>query len=364
MKIKEVINCLENNFSLKLQEIYDNSGLIIGNAKNDVLGVLICVDCTEDVIEEALIRKCNLIISHHPVIFEGLKKINTNTSLGRIVVKAVKNDISLYVIHTNVDNHINGLNSKLAEKLALKNCSILNPMSDILKKIVTFCPLEQADKVRNALFEAGAGNIGNYDSCSYNISGEGTFKALENAKPFVGEIAKLHIEKEIRIETVFPSYKQNEILDALFKAHPYEEVAYDIYSLDNEFKQTGAGIIGELEHEIDADLFLKKIKKITKAVCLKHSKIHQHKIKKVAICGGSGSFLIKNALNAKADVYITSEIKYHSFVDTPKELIIVDAGHYETEQFIKELLYDILNKNFPNFAFLISEKNSNPVNYL
>ncbi len=364
MKIKEILCCLNKIAPLYLQENYDNSGLIIGNADNEFAKALICLDCTEDILEEAINKKCNLIISHHPVIFNGLKEINNNTNIGRVIIHAIKNDISIYAIHTNIDNHYNGLNNILSKKLGLKNCSILRPMDNILKKIVTFCPVDHADKVRNALFNAGAGHIGNYDSCSYNIMGDGSFKALENAKPFVGEISKLHFEKEMRIETVFPAYLQDEILKALFISHPYEEVAYDIYSLDNGFKFAGAGMIGELETEVEPESYLKEIKKILNAGSIKHSKITKKKIKKVAICGGSGDFLIKDALNAKADIFITSEIKYHSFIDTPNELIIVDAGHYETEQFIKELLYDILNKNFPNFAFLISELNSNPVYYL
>jgi dinuclear metal center YbgI/SA1388 family protein len=364
MKIKEITDFLERMVPLKLQESYDNSGLIVGDGSNEFTKALICLDCTEEIVEEALNKKCNLVISHHPLIFEGLKKINSNTHIGRSIIKAIKNELSLYAIHTNIDNHIEGLNSILARKLGLKNCTVLKPMKEVLKKIVTYCPVEHADKVRNAIFEAGAGHIGNYDSCSYNIIGEGTFKPLENANPYVGEISKLHFEKEIRIETVFPAYKQKEILEALFKNHPYEEVAYDIYPLNNEYKFAGAGMIGELEHETDTEIYLNKIKEITKAACLKYSKIYKKKIKKIAVCTGSGDFLIKNAGYAKADLFISSEIKYHSFIDVPKELIIVDAGHYETEQFIKELLYDILNKNFPNFAFLISEINSNPVNYL
>ena len=364
MKIKEILNSLEETFSLSLQESYDNSGLIIGNATNEVSKVLICFDCTEEIVEEALNKDCNLIISHHPLIFDGLKKINGKTHIERSIIKAIKNDISLYAIHTNIDNHIEGLNNILAKKLGLINCSILKQMKGILRKIVVFCPIEQAEKVRNAILNAGAGHIGNYNSCSYNIVGEGTFKPVENANPFVGEIGKLHYEKEIRIETIFPNYKQKEVLEALFKNHPYEEVAYDIYPIDNEYKFAGAGMIGELPQEIDTEVYLHKIKEITKVGGLRYSKIKKQKIKKVAICGGSGSFLIKDAIDAKADMLITSDIKYHSFLDIPEELIIVDAGHYETEQFIKELLYDILKKNFPKFAFLISEINSNPVNYL
>jgi len=295
MQIKEILNCLDKFASLNLQESYDNSGLIIGNTDNEFKKALICLDCTEEIIEEAINKKCNLIISHHPLIFDGLKKINSNTHTGRSVIKAIKNDISLFAIHTNIDNHVKGLNSILAKKLGLKNCRVLSPMKDILRKIVTFCPVEHAEKVRNALFDAGAGHIGNYDNCSYNITGEGSFRALENANPFVGEISKLHFEKEIRIETVFPVYKQKEIIEALKKSHPYEEIAFDIYALDNECKFAGAGIIGELEQEIETREYLMKIKEITKVKCLKFSKIDKQKIKKVAVCGGAGGFLIKNA---------------------------------------------------------------------
>jgi len=362
MKIKEIISVLEQFAPLQLQENYDNCGLIAGNSETILTKALICLDCTEKVIEEAVGKNCNLIISHHPVIFGSIKSVSSQSKTGRIISGAIKNDISLYAIHTNIDNHPEGLNKILALKLGLNKPSILKPMKGILKKLVTFCPTEYAAKVRDALFAAGAGNIGNYDCCSYNISGEGTFKAQENTNPFVGNKSELHFEKETRIETVFPSYKQSSVLSALLQNHPYEEVAYDVYPLDNDFYMAGSGLMGETAQETDLEEFLKKIKDITAAKVVKYAGTKK-KIRKVAICTGSGDFMIKDAINAQADIIITSEIKYHSFIDYTDKITIVDAGHYETEQFIKELLYDFLNKKFPNFAFLISEMDVNPINY-
>ncbi len=364
MKIKEVTYELERIAPLSLQESYDNAGLLVGNSDAEISKILISLDVTEKVIEEALSKGCNLIISHHPVIFKGLKRITGGTYVERIVASAIKNDIALYAIHTNLDNVDQGVNSILCDKLDLINKEILSPQKELLRKLVVFCPVGYADKVREAVFAAGAGKIGNYDSCSYNGKGTGSFRGSEDTSPFIGEKGKLHFEEEIRIETIFPIYLEREIISALIEAHPYEEVAYDIYSLENKFLSVGAGMTGELGTEVDEIEFLNKVKKVTGVGCIRHTKLTGQKIKKVAVCGGSGSFLIGDAIRSGADIFLTGDIKYHEFFDADEKLVIADIGHYESEQFAKDLIYSVLIKKFPNFAVLISEMNTNVVNYL
>jgi len=363
MKLKEITKCIEELAPLSFQESYDNSGLLLGSNDKNINSALITLDIIEKIIDEAIQKKCNLIISHHPLIFSGLKRLSGNTFVERILLKAIKNDIAIYSVHTNIDNVINGVNSILAQKIGLKNLKILSPKSGLLRKLVTFCPSKHAEKVRNAIFEAGAGNIGNYSSCSFNAGGKGSFQASDNTNPFVGKLNELHFEDEIRIETIFPIHKTSEILNALMNAHPYEEVAYDIYPLENEFANVGSGIIGELENSEDEAFFLNRIKKICKAGCLRHSKKLAKNVKKIAICGGSGSFLIDKAIASNSDVFISGDIKYHDFFKADNKILIADIGHFESEQFVKDLLYSILIKKFPNFALQISEVNTNAVYY-
>ena len=364
MKIKEIIKPLEEFAPVYLQESYDNSGLLVGNENMEVKKVLITLDVTEEVLDEAITKQCNLIISHHPVIFKGLKSITGKNSSERIVAKAIKNDIGIYSIHTNLDNVDEGVNSILCDKLGLKNKKILSSKKELLRKLVTFCPVDDAEQVREAMFSAGAGYLGNYDSCSFNTPGTGSFKGSEDTNPYIGEKGKLHYEEEIRIETIYPVYREKKILNAMLEAHPYEEPAYDIYFLENEFNRVGAGMTGELEQEMNEMEFLKRVKEITQTGCIKHSKLLGNKIKKVAVCGGSGSFLIHGAIKTGADIFITGDIKYHDFFEAENKIVIADIGHYESEQFARELIFNIFIKKFPNFAVLISDLKTNPINYL
>ncbi len=364
MRIKEIIDILENLAPPYLQESYDNSGLLIGNKNDDIDKAIISLDITEEVLNEAMQKKCKLIISHHPVIFSGLKSITGKNATERIVKEAIQNDIAIYAIHTNLDNVAKGINSIICDKIGLKNRKILAPKNDLLRKLVAFCPLDFVEKVRQAIFDAGAGNIGDYDNCSYSASGTGSFRGSDETNPFVGEKGKLHFEDEIRLETIYPVYHENAILKALINAHPYEEVAYDIYLLGNKFEQVGAGMVGELASDIDEVEFLKTIKQTFGTGCVRHSALLGKKIKKVAVCGGSGSFLIKNAISAQADIYITGDIKYHDFFEAEGKMVIADIGHFESEKFAKDLIYSVLKENFSNFAVLISETNTNSVNYI
>ena len=363
MKIREIIHHLEILAPPYLQESYDNVGLLTGDADSACTGVICTLDCTERVVEEAIEKKCNLIVAHHPIVFSGLKKITGKTYVERTVIKAIKNDIAIYAIHTNLDNVIGGVNGKIAEKLGLRNSKVLQPKTGWLKKLITFAPEKNAEEVRVALFAAGAGSIGNYSECSFNVNGEGSFKPGENTNPFVGEKGTRHIEKETRIETIYPAYLETAILKALFDAHPYEEVAYDIISLQNYDPKTGAGLIGDLLEPLDEISFLAHLKRVFGPGAIKHTVLTGRKIKKVAVCGGAGSFLISNALINGADAFVTSDLKYHEFFDADSRLLLVDIGHYESEQFTIDLLQAEIAKKFPTFAVLKTTEKTNPVRY-
>ena len=364
MKIKELIKCLESYAPTDLQETYDNAGLLIGDPEKEVNRALICLDLTMEVLDEAIEDGSGMIISHHPLIFKGLKKLTGGNDMERIVIKAIKNDVAVYAIHTNLDNVFRGVNAMLCAKLGIHDATILRPLSGLLNKLVTFCPKDHADQVREALFAAGAGHIGNYDSCSYNLEGFGTFRAGEGSDPYVGEKGKLHREMETRIEVIFPDHLTKNLLTALDSAHPYEEVAYDIYPLKNDFQQAGAGMIGMLDKPMDEKSFLLMLKKNLRAGVIRHSPLTGKKISKLAVCGGSGSFLIKDAMACGADAFVTADMKYHKFFEAEGKMLIADAGHYETEQYTKELIYNILNEKFPTFALRISQINTNAVHYL
>lgn len=364
MQIRQITEFIESIAPLSFQEAYDNSGLIIGNPDDEVSGILITLDITEEIIDEAISKKLNLVIAHHPIIFSGLKRLNGKDYIERCVAKAIKNDIAIYSAHTNLDSVFGGVNSKICEKLQLQNCRMLIPMQGILKKLVTYVPIADAEKVRTALFEAGAGHIGNYDSCSFNQAGLGSFRGNELTHPYAGEKNKLHFEEETRIETIFPKHLQHTIIKVLLKAHPYEEVAYDIYPLDNEFTLGGTGMIGELSDPMDELSFLHNLKKAFNCKVIRYTRLLGKPIQKVAVCGGSGSSFLSKAIAQNADIYISGDFKYHQFFDAEKQIIIADIGHYESEQFTKEVFYELLTKKFPKFAVQLSEISTNPVNYL
>jgi dinuclear metal center YbgI/SA1388 family protein len=362
-KINDVIKELERLAPPSLQEKYDNSGLLVGNRNEEVKGILVSLDTTEEVVQEAIDKKLNLIISHHPIIFSGIKSLTEDTYIERALIKAIKNDVAIYAIHTNLDNVIAGVNGKIAQKLELENISILSPKNNSLLKLSVYVPSASLEEVKNALFDAGAGNIGNYSNCSFYSNGKGSFKANENANPFVGEINEDHIELESKLEVVLPQYKRSKVLKALFASHPYEEVAYDLYNLVNDDLSIGSGMIGTLKEEMDESEFMEKLKKVMKTDCIRHSELLNKKIQKVALCGGSGDFLLESALSHNADVYISADFKYHRFFDADKKIIIMDVGHYESEQFTIDLLVDFLTEIFSTFAIRFTEVKTNPINY-
>ncbi len=364
MLLKEITAFLESQAPLAVQESYDNSGLLVGNPSQDIHKALVSLDCTEAVVDEAIRVGANLIISHHPILFTGLKKITGKTYIERVLIKAIKNDIALYAIHTNLDSMPDGVNAMICHKLGLVDSRILAPKVDTLKKLITFCPTAQADKVRNALFAAGAGHIANYSECSFNTSGTGTFTASENTQAFVGEKHKQHQEAEIRIETIYPLWIEEKLVAALTSNHPYEEVAYDLVSLTNSHTQIGAGMIAELPEAKEAMAFLQQVKETMNCGVIRHTAIQQTMVKKVAVCGGSGSFLLSDAIAAGADVFITSDYKYHQFFDADSKILIADIGHYESEQFTSELIVQKILNKFPTFAVQMCTVNTNPVYYI
>jgi len=361
--LKDITNFLESFAPLSLQESYDNAGLITGDANTEIKTVLITLDVTEKVVDEAIQKNAQLIVAHHPIVFSGLKKFTGKNYVERTIIKAIKNDIAIYASHTNLDSVEGGVNQKICEKLGLQNCRILQPASGQLKKLVTFIPVEHLNPVREAVFRAGAGNIGNYDSCGFTAEGAGSFRGNENANPFVGKKGEIHSEKEVRFETIFPGYLQGKIIDALLKSHPYEEVAYDIYPLDNQFFKTGMGMIGKVATPVAETEFLKQLKSIFNTGVIKHTALKGKSVEKVAVCGGAGSFLLNAAIAAGADFFVSADFKYHQFFDAENKIVIADIGHFESEQFTKELFYELLMKNFPKFAVHLSEVNTNPVFY-
>lgn len=363
MKIAEIIETIENFAPLALQESYDNAGLLVGNKNIECTGVLICLDTIEAVIDEAIQKKCNLVVAHHPIIFSGLKKINGKNYIERVVIKAIKNEIAIYTCHTNLDNVRYGVNNIIADKLKLINREILDPKYKQLKKLFTYVPPQFKEQLLDALFAAGAGNIGNYSECSFSVDGAGTFKGNEESNPKIGIKNIKSIEVESKIEVIFPYYLEAKILNTLFNNHPYEEVAYEIITLDNVYQNIGSGMIGELEKPMKESEFLDMLKKVMKTGVVRHTAFLKKKIQKVALCGGSGSFLLQKAIAQQADVFVTADFKYHQFFDADNQILIADIGHYESEQFTAQLFNKIISEKFRTFAVQISTINTNPINY-
>ncbi len=364
MKVKDIILVLEKFAPLALQESWDNSGLITGNEEELIDSVLLSLDVTEKVIDEAVEKGAGMIVSHHPPVFRGLKRFTGHTPEERIVIKALRHNIALYSSHTNFDNAGEGVNRIICRKLELKNLRVLVPSPGKLRKLAVFVPKDHLQNVRQAMFNAGAGHIGEYDSCSFNLEGEGTFRALEGADPFVGKTGEMHTEKETRVETIYPSYLENAIIRAMVSAHPYEEVAYDIYPLENTSNEWGAGMVGLAGEPVDEKEFLLKLKEVFGTPVLRHTALLGRKVSKVAVCGGSGSSLLPEALREGAGIFISSDFKYHQFFEAAGKTVIADVGHYESEQFTLEIFYELITKKFPKFAVHFAETSSNPINYM
>jgi dinuclear metal center YbgI/SA1388 family protein len=364
MRLSELCKYLDTVIPLSFQEGYDNSGLQVGSPEMELSSALLTIDVTEEVIEEASAKGCNLVISHHPLIFGGIKKVTGSTYTERILARSIKEDIAVYSAHTNLDAVGFGVSRKMASRLNLTNVKVLVPLEKRLLKLVTFIPESHLEKVRSAIFEAGAGVIGNYDQCGYTVTGKGSFRAGENSNPFVGDIGKIHFENEIRLETVLFSHLRAGVIRALLATHPYEEVAYDLYPLENNNIEAGFGCTGEFDQAIGELEFLKLVASLFDAEGIRYSDLTGRPVKKVALCGGSGASFLTNAISAGADAFVTADVKYHNFFDAANSILLVDAGHFESEKFTTEILYDLIIKKMPKFAVRFSETNTNPINYL
>lgn len=364
MKIKELFPILEEMAPLAYAEDFDNVGLLVGNQENEVSGILVCHDALESVIDEAIAKNCNVVVCFHPIVFSGLKKITGKNYVERAVIKAIKNDIAIYAVHTALDNHKNGVNKIFCDALGLKNTKILVPKQNFIQKLITYTIPENVEQVRNALFDAGAGKIGNYEDCSFNSQGIGTYMGNENSNPEVGERFEFVEAPEVKIEVTFEKQLQSKILKALFSNHVYEEVAYEIYDLQNAHQNIGLGMIGELETPMSETDFLAFVKDKMQCGGIRHSNLLGKKVSKVAVLGGSGSFAIKNAIQAGADIFLTADLKYHNFYEAENRIVLADIGHFESERFTKNYIVDFLKEKITNFAIVLSEENTNPVKYL
>lgn len=363
MTIKEITNYLEQLAPLSSQASFDNCGLIVGDSSKEVTSALICLDCIESIVDEAIAKGANLIIAHHPIVFKGLKKLNGKNYIERTVIKAIQNDIAIYAIHTNLDHYRFGVNYEIGKRLGLQNLQILDASENNLLKLVVYVPADFVETVKNALFESGAGSIGNYAECSFNIPGTGTYKPLENSNPFEGEKENRSTVAEVRIEVLISSHNLNMVLNSMKKAHPYEEVAYDLLPILNKNNFEGSGMYGELTEAMDEIDFLNRLKENFNCEIIRHTQLLNKKIKTVAFCGGSGSFLLNKAKQVKADIFVTGDYKYHDFFDAENELVIADIGHFESEQYTINLIADILKKKFHTFVVHLTEVNTNPINY-
>jgi dinuclear metal center YbgI/SA1388 family protein len=363
MQIQQILRQLEALAPPALQESYDNAGLITGNAAWECTGVLVALDCTEAIVAEAVQRGCNLVVAHHPIVFSGLKKITGKTYVERTVIQAIKHDVAIYAIHTNLDNVAAGVNQKIARQLDLQQLQILQPKQNLLLRLQTYVPPAHAEAVREALFHAGAGHIGRYSECSFSVAGTGTFKPGDGADPYLGSLHMRERVAEEKIEVLLPVYLQQPVLQALFAAHPYEEVAYELLPLQNRLQEVGSGMTGLLPEPLPAATFLALVKERFGVPCIRHTALPDRLVQKIAVCGGAGSFLTGAAIAAGADVYLTADVKYHEFFDADGKIVLADIGHYESEQFTIDLLVDFLQIKFPNFAVLKTGLCTNPVSY-
>lgn len=346
-----------------LQENYDNAGLLTGNSAWECTGVIVALDAIEMVLQEAIDNNCNLVVAHHPIIFNGLKKLTGKNYVEKIIIRAIKNDIAIYAIHTNLDNVMWGVNGKMADKLGLINRQVLQHKNKLLKKLVVFVPATHAEILKEAIFAEGAGQIGNYSECSFNTAGEGTFKGGQGANPFIGKPGERTIADEIKVEVIYPDWLEQPILKAMHLAHPYEEIAYDIFSLENKHQQLGSGLVGDFPQPVSESECLQVLKQQFNLSAIRHTSFTGKMIQRVALCGGAGSFLISSSIASGAQIFITADIKYHEFFDADGKILIADIGHYESEQFTIDLLFDILKENFTTFAVLKTGVKTNPVQY-
>lgn len=364
MTVKQITNCIEEIAPLKDAESFDNVGLLVGNYQTEVSKVLVSLDCTEDIVDEAIDSKAELIVCFHPIVFKGLKRFNGNSYVERVVIKAIQNNIAIYAMHTALDNSPQGVNKRICDQIGVQNPKILIPKKENLYQLSFRVPHSHLEVVKTAVFKAGAGSIGAYDSCGFESEGKGSFRPLENANPYEGKTNELSEVSELDYKVVLQNHQKSSVLKALFTSHPYEEVAYELIVLENENPHKGMGMIGELTEALEEKEFLISLKDKMQTQLVRHSAMRDTKIKKVAVLGGSGVFALQAAKSHGADAFVSADFKYHDFFQAENQILICDIGHYESEQFTKDLLVEHLKKNFPNFAVILSSKNTNPIHYI
>ena len=362
LKIQSITDCLEQWAPPSLALSYDNCGLLIGDPNQLVKKALVSLDVTEGVVQEAIDQQANLIIAHHPIIFKGLRSIRPTTDSQRAIILAIKHDIAIYAIHTNLDRVDDGVNKALADRLNLSNRSVLEEASN-LYKLITFVPTKDLQVVRNALFSIGAGSIGEYKKTSFVSSGVGSFQGSASSNPSIGKAGEFTEVEEEKLEVLLTDTLLSSALKTLQEYHPYEEVAYDIVPLRNKNQNHGSGMIGELREPLSPDDFIQYLTNHLGLQLVRHSPLIKSKIKRVAICGGAGFDLLKNARQKGADAYVTADLKYHDFFEADSSLLLCDIGHYESEHWVIQEIKDYLTRNFANFAVLSTTVNTNPVHY-
>lgn len=363
MLLKEVITQIEHKIILPQAEDFDNVGLLCGNADREVTGILVCHDALEAVVDEAAEAGCNLIVCFHPIIFSGLKSLTGKNYVERAVMKAIENKIAIYAVHTAWDNDYFGVNYRICEELKLKNQTILMPKKHGLQQLVVYVPKDYSEKVKQAAFDAGAGNIGFYDECSFSVSGKGNFRPLPGSDPFEGEECVRESTEEDVLYFIFESYRQKKVLAKVREAHPYEEMAYQIYQLENENAYEGLGRYGDLEEEMEECEFFNLVKETFALQVIRHSESIGKKIRRIGVLGGSGASGISAALAAGCDAYLTGDLKYHDFFRAEGRMLLCDIGHFESERFVTQQLFQIFSEKFTKFAVLKSNVNTNPVKY-
>lgn len=363
MTVTDITSELEKLAPLPFAEAFDNVGLLVGDAQMEVTGVLITLDTLESVILEAEKTGCNLVISFHPIIFKGLKRLTATTYVERTVTLAIAKGIAIYSIHTALDNVPGGVSGKLSEIIGLKNTHVLIPKKGSIRKLVTYVPNNAHELLLNKLFEAGGGELGNYSCCSFSNGGLGTYLPGDRAKPSIGSVGVLSKETEQQIHLTFTAEREMAVLEALKAFHPYEEIAFELTTLDNDYQQLGMGIIGELDTPMAEIAFLDLLKSKLNIPTIRHSELRNTPVMRVAVLGGSGAFAIEAAIASGADFLVTSDFKYHDFFKAEGKIILADVGHFESEQFTKNLLVDYLTEKFPNFAIRLAETQTNPVKY-
>ena len=362
MTVGDLCGWLEQRAPLRFQEDYDNSGLLVGQRSWTVTGVLCCLDADEAVVHEAVARGCNVVLSHHPIVFKGLKRLTGATAVERTVALALKHNVALYAGHTNWDSIQGGVSFSLAQRLGLVAPRIMMPRGGELLNLVVYVPAEHASPVAEAAFGAGAGRIGAYDECHFSGSGTGTFRPLDGAQPFVGQIGVREVADEHRLEFVLPKHRKSAVQQAVWAAHPYEEVAHSWISLDNSWSEVGYGAVGNLPEPIRLGDFLAVCAAQLGAESVRYSTSSLDRIvQRIAVCGGSGAEFAGAAAAAGADAYVTGDLKYHGFQDPPGGLVLVDVGHGESERPFIDDWAELIRSEFVTFAVLISETDNRPV---